>query len=139
MNIELRRLFGNSKNTIGILRFPNALGYLAQWCYTLEDAVRPIKIPGITAIQAGRYEVTRTLSSRFRVMMPVLINVPNFTGIRIHPGNTAQDTEGCILVGATAQRDTVGNSRLAYDSVDQWIATALKKERLFIDITNPVF
>lgn len=139
MDIELRRLFGNNKSTIGILRFPNALGYLAQWCYTLEDAVRTMKIPGITAIPAGRYEVTRTMSSRFRVMMPVLINVPNFTGIRIHHGNTAQDTEGCILVGANAQRDTVGNSRLAYDSVDQWITTALKKERLFINITNPVF
>ena len=139
MDIELRRLFGNNKNTIGILRFPNGLGYLAQWCYTLEDAVRPVKIPGITAIPAGRYEVTRTLSTRFKTMMPLLMGVPNFTGIRIHPGNTAEDTEGCILVGATAHRNSLGGSRAAYDSVDQWIAATLRKEKLFITITNQVF
>lgn len=72
-------------------------------CFTLEDIVRDpgIKVMNETAIAAGTYRVDMTMSARFKKIMPQLMDVPNFTGIRIHAGNTDHDTSGCILVGYT--------------------------------------
>ncbi|WP_206171072.1 DUF5675 family protein [Phragmitibacter flavus] len=86
-------------------------------CFILEDKVRPEKIPGITAIPAGTYEVRITHSPKFQRDLPLLLNVPNFSGIRIHVGNTARDTEGCLLPGRTKSVDFVGESRAAFDSL----------------------
>jgi uncharacterized protein DUF5675 len=87
-------------------------------CYTLEDAVREgPKIPGQTAIPFGRYQIVLTPSQRFGRVLPLLLDVPHFTGIRIHAGNTAADTEGCILVGAERTADTVLNSRVALEDL----------------------
>jgi hypothetical protein len=105
-------------------------------CFTLEDAVRPVKIKGITAIPAGSYEVVVSFSERFKRPLPLLLNVPNFDGIRIHPGNTARDTEGCILVGKTKDKDLVGSSRDAFGSLLEKIQAALAQEKIFIHITE---
>lgn len=69
--------------------------------YTLEDAVRAdkVKIKGETAIEAGFYRVTVSMSSRFNKEMIEIHNVPMFKGIRIHGGNDHEDTEGCPLLG----------------------------------------
>lgn len=76
-------------------------------CHTLEDRVReqsgmPVekwKVKGQTAIPVGRYEVKKTKSARFGGDMLQLMDVPGFSGIRIHAGNSAVDTEGCVLTG----------------------------------------
>ena len=70
-------------------------------CFTLEDVVRhpgAAKVPGKTAIPAGCYEARVTPSQRFKRETAQLYFVPGFDGIRLHVGNTAADTEGCILV-----------------------------------------
>jgi len=83
--------------------------------YTVEDAVRDVKIPAITAIRAGTYKVIINYSNRFKKHLPLLLDVPEFKGVRIHSGNTAADSEGCILIGTTRNKDGVGNSRVAMD------------------------
>ena len=86
-------------------------------CFTLEDVVRTTgdKVNGATAIPAGQYQVIINHSQRFDRDMPLLLNVPDFSGIRIHAGNTAADTAGCILVGLNRTGSMITQSRLAFD------------------------
>ena len=67
--------------------------------FTLEDVVRETKIKGITAIPAGTYKLAYTLSNRFQKFTLQLLDVPNFTGVRIHGGNDSGDSSGCPLLG----------------------------------------
>ena len=90
MELTLTRTDFTNDSTIGELSVNGKFE-----CFTLEDKVRPVKIKGMTAIPAGAYEVVINFSERFQRPLPLLLNVPNFDGIRIHAGNTAKDTEGC--------------------------------------------
>lgn len=86
-------------------------------CFILEDVVRPAgakKVPGRTAIPAGRYRLIVDWSTRFQKYAFHILNVPNFDGIRIHSGNTDKDTDGCLLTGQERALDAVFNSRLAF-------------------------
>ena len=95
-------------------------------CFTLEDVVRKDKIAGETAIGAGGpFNVVITPSKRFKRDLPLVENVPNFQGIRIHPGNTSEDTEGCILVGRTKGTNFVGESKAAFNALFAKIKEAL--------------
>ncbi len=112
MLIEIKRQKSNDKCTIGRL-YVNGVFQ----CYTLEDVVRKEKIPGQTAIPIGEYDVVITMSNRFKKLLPLLRNVPNFDGVRVHAGNTDADTEGCILVGESAGKYSISNSRSAFEKL----------------------
>lgn len=73
--------------------------------YTLEDAARPVKIPGETCIQPGVYKLVRSYSPRFKRDTPRLLDVPGFGGILMHGGNTPDHTAGCILVAHSLLQD----------------------------------
>lgn len=106
------------------------------FCQVMEDQVRPAgeKVPGQTAIPAGRYEVRLTYSTRFRKVLPQLMRVPMFEGIRIHPGNGPADTEGCLLLGKE-QGDIVAHSRDTFnDFMD--LLESVKTEPVYITIKN---
>lgn len=100
------------------------------FCYTLEDVVRSVKIKGITAIPAGTYEVIINHSGRFGKPMPLLLDVPNFAGVRIHTGNSARDTEGCILVGYELGKDAIYKSKNAYADLFELLKKAMNESEL---------
>lgn len=134
MEIDLERFKLAADHTLGRL-YVNGIFE----CYTVEDVVREpgVKVYGKTAIPKGRYRVVITYSNRFKVQMPLLVNVPMFEGIRIHPGNTAVDTDGCILPGRKQTANGVAESRLAYNALFSKIDKALKgKADVWITITD---
>lgn len=94
MKLQLVRITFNATETLGHLYIDGN-----YFCDTLEDTFREVKIKHETCIPTGKYKVTLTYSNRFKRVLPLLHNVPNFEGIRIHRGNTDKDTSGCILVG----------------------------------------
>ncbi|NJM13975.1 MAG: hypothetical protein HC896_00070 [Bacteroidales bacterium] len=103
MKFRLQRKYFKEGYTIGNFYVDRELGGGLEFLFNmLEDKVRPQGVPkeyGKTAIPYGTYKVVVTESKRFGRKLPLLLNVPNFTGIRIHPGNTSADTEGCLLPG----------------------------------------
>jgi hypothetical protein len=104
-------------------------------CYTLEDQMRTQKIYAQTAIPLGRYRIIVTYSNRFKRPLPLLLNVPEFTGVRIHSGNTVADTEGCILVGDAPSAAWLGQSGQALARLAPKINVALERhEEVWIDI-----
>jgi Family of unknown function (DUF5675) len=118
-------------------------------CFMLEDVDRNLradmtldeinnsKVYGRTAIPTGRYKVVITHSPRFKRKLPLLVNVPGYKGVRIHAGNTAENTEGCLLPGTTRTKDFVHHSRLAFQKLYNIIETALDSgEDVYITITS---
>lgn len=136
MELTLNRIFLGSSATIGELLVNDK-----HLCDTLEDRVRPEgeKVYGKTAIPEGTYEVKLTHSPRFKKTLPEILNVPNFSGIRIHTGNSSKDTEGCILVGTWdgEKEDWVGNSRIAFDELMALLEeTTNNKEKVTITVKS---
>lgn len=124
MKLLLKRVAFESTYTIGKLYVDGEL-----FCDTLEDKNRDLnhdgdlsdkgesKVFGQTCIPFGTYKVIINMSSRFKKEMPLLLNVPGFEGIRIHPGNTDVDTHGCILVGRNTEKGKITSSAITYASL----------------------
>ena len=130
MELRLIREISTEISTHGVLFIDSRYE-----CFTLEDVVRPEKIAGETAIPAGRYQITITRSPRFRRPLPLLHDVPEFRGIRIHPGNTAVHTAGCLLVGQGRATNRVTRSRKAMEALQPKLAQALESgDRVWIRI-----
>ena len=132
MNLVLKRTDFTNKSTIGELYHDDEF-----LCFILEDVVREEKIKNETAIPYGKYEVVVTYSPRFRRNLPLLLDVPNYSGVRIHPGNKASQTEGCLLPGTRKGTDFVFESKKAFDSLYKKIVDAKKAgEIVTITITK---
>jgi hypothetical protein len=100
-------------------------------CYALEDVDRYLelhpeaKVHGQTAIPRGEYRVQITDSTRFKKPLIQLMDVPGFRGIRVHPGNRPEDTEGCILPGLSKSTRWVRDSKRAYQVIHDIVAGLL--------------
>lgn len=124
MELLLKRIFRGDKYTIGHLYINGE--YFSD---TLEDVdreltndmseeeIKKIKVYGKTAVPTGRYKVEVTYSPKFKRHLPLLISVKGFTGIRIHSGNSHEDTLGCLLVGFNKVKGQVINSRVTSDKL----------------------
>jgi len=131
--IRVKRHWLTDKSTISELFFDNST---ERVCYVLEDCLREVKIPKETCIPAGTYEVVFSFSNRFKKFLPLLLNVPNFEGIRIHPGNFPADSEGCLLPGFDKGEDVVMNSRAAFSYFFSQLRGAMENGKVSIEITN---
>ena len=117
MKLDLKRQWFTKATTIGELFVDGVFE-----CYVLEDRFRlpwEAKVPRETCIPCGTFPVIINESPRFGVEMPLLLSVPGFTGVRIHPGNGPADTEGCLLPGLEVDADRVLQSREAYQALFQ--------------------
>lgn len=146
MEIELQRQPSAKETTFGDLYVDGVFD-----CYTLEDQIREIsgrpvaewKVHGKTAIPAGRYRVTLELSQRFGPDTITINKVPGFDAIRMHGGNTAVDTDGCVLVGDKVDLTAAKISGAKFDHVLDDLQASIKKaiddlEEVWITIGNPL-
>ena len=158
MIITLKRIYCKGTYTLGALQIQTESNneYLTNryFCDTLEphaiDWRREEKVAGKTAIPTGRYKVVMSYSKTYKRRMPYLLNVPHFTGIMIHTGNSPDDTRGCILVGKavrpqkpeeenpTGKATVIGrltDSRITFNKLYELIKEAVKKgEEAFLII-----
>lgn len=142
MEIVLKRIAKKDSYTIGKLYIDGK--YVCDTCedkdrgltdsMTVEE-IKSKKVYGQTAIPTGTYTVSYTMSNRFKKMMPLINDVKGFEGIRIHSGNTAADSLGCIILGENKAVGKVLNSRATCAKVYPMIAAASKKgEKITITI-----
>jgi hypothetical protein len=132
MNLVLTRRWFTPKCTIGTLDIDGNAE-----CYILEDVEREVKIPKETCIPLGTYMIVIDFSNRFQRRLPRLLDVPQFTGIRIHPGNMAKDTEGCLLPGVEKYEDSVGHSVIAFNNLfGKMLLADAKQESISIEVKH---
>lgn len=124
MNLTVKRIAKKDTYTIGKLYIDGE-----YFCDTLEDKDRRLKqsddlayitkhkVYGETAIPTGTYNVSLTYSQKFKKILPLIENVKGFSGIRIHSGNTAEDSLGCVLVGKNSVVGKVTNSRNTFNAL----------------------
>ena len=123
MELKLVRKYFGETYTIGDLYIDGVF-----FSNTLEDKNRDIdkngvfnngekKVYGKTCIPFGTYKVILSMSNKFKKILPLLLNVPQFDGIRIHSGNTDEDSSGCILVGINDIKGRRSKSTITFNSL----------------------
>ena len=132
MKLTLKRIAKRADYTIGRLEDENGV----KICDTLEPTWRDykggeLKVPRKSAVPEGTYPVVVTKSKKFGKYLPLLVGVPGFEGVRIHSGNTVNDTEGCILVGQNLIKGKVLLSRLTLEKLMRLIEN---EKRIFLTI-----
>lgn len=132
MEMTLQRLPSSDLGTNGDLYVGD------DWhSYTYEDIVREVKIMHETAIPAGRYRITFENSKRFGPDTLTVNNVPGFSDIRIHGGNTAENTSGCPLVGLERTATGIRNCKPALDSLKAKVQAAMQGgETVWLEILD---
>ena len=130
--LTLTRIAKRADYTIGRLEDENGV----KICDTLESKYRDykggeLKVPRKSAVPEGTYPVVVTKSKKFGKYLPLLVGVPGFEGVRIHSGNTVNDTEGCILVGQNLIKGKVLLSRLTLEKLMRLIEN---EKRIFLTI-----
>lgn len=140
MKLQVDRFEFGSSYTIGRLYIDGV-----YYCYTLEDKMRETSAPvaewkvfGETAIPQGHYDVILDYSNHFKDTLPHILNVPGYEGVRIHAGNSPEDTEGCILVGMVwPGNGTIGNSKIALRGLlTKFFEVSSRHEQITIDVVN---
>lgn len=134
MELKVERFQHNENETFGKFYIEGV-----YQCFTLEDPYKEKKVWGETRIPEGRYKVelrkaggfhekyTEKFGKDFHRGMLHVTNVPNYTYILIHIGNTNKDTNGCLLVGTGKTKNSITNSTLAYKKIYPPIAKALEE------------
>jgi hypothetical protein len=133
MELRLKREPSTALSTPGKLYIDGL-----QFCHTLEDPVRPVKIAGVTAIPAGRYRIGLAISPKRQILVPWILNVPNYETVQIHFGNTARDTEGCVLVGLLRGTDCIFRSRDAFKALMAQLQKGMNGNEVWIEIQDYV-
>ena len=136
MNMTLIREGENPKHNFGQLYIDGI--YFGE---TLEDEDRFLesdptaKVQDQTAIPRGRYLVTLSLSKRFGKIMPEVHDVPGFSGVRIHGGNTEANTSGCPLLGSVRTKDGIANCKGVNERLmDRLEAAADRGEETYLEV-----
>lgn len=142
MEIKVNRIARKDGYTVGRMSLNNK-----YFCDTLEDTDRGLadtmqvneilakKVKAQTAIPTGKYDVILTFSPKFKRVLPLLLNVKCYEGVRIHAGNSAEDTEGCLLVGENKAKGQVLNSRATLERLmSVLLECEKKKEKVTITI-----
>ena len=141
MNIQLKRIAKKETYTIGKLYLDGV-----YFCDTIEDKDRGLnqtmsindikkkKVYGETAIPTGTYKLVIAYSNRFKKNMAHILNVPGYEGIRIHTGNSAKDSLGCIIVGKNKVVGKVVESRDTYNQLFPILQKAFKEGEIKITI-----
>jgi hypothetical protein len=133
MNLKLVRKEFTSVSTIGELSIDGKF-----FCFVLEDKDRGLtqsetltsikikKIFGVTAIPYGKYKVVLSESPHFKRLLPEILNVKGYTGVRIHRGNTDKDTLGCLIVGFRKVYNQVFESAKAEEALIKELKGAIE-------------
>lgn len=141
MRITIERKYKKEKYTIGKMYIDGV-----YFCDVVEDKdkglddsmteseITAIKVYGKTAIPTGVYDLEWTFSNKFKRFLPEIKNVKGFSGIRIHSGNTAEDSLGCPIIGENKIKGGVVNSRVTCERLFIIIKNTIKKEKIKIEI-----
>lgn len=143
MKLTLRRLYRKPEYSIGKLYIDGV-----YFCDVVEDTDRglysymnigeisKIKVKHETAIPYGIYKIRLSMSPKYKKILPEIMNVPGFSGVRIHSGNWASDSSGCLIVGKNTVKGGVTSSRVTMKALMKKLQSIPTTELIEIEITQ---